>query len=94
MNKIKSRSTNKQSPEYKAALQEVAAQCAVELDMLVDKMDSFLEMRIQLEVDELKDDILQTKTINDALMEENIQMRQEIEQLTYDNLKLALAAGN
>lgn len=98
MTQIKSRTVNKQSPEYQAALHEIAGEVAEELNELVDKMDAFLEMRITFEIDELKDDILQTKAVNDTLMEENMKFRaiidaqlNEITALTIENMKLSMA---
>lgn len=74
----------------KQAKTELAEEVAVELDDLVDKLDSFLEMRIAAEFDELKADILQVKAVNEALIEENQRFRDQITVL----LQSADQAGN
>lgn len=71
---------------------ELAVEVSKELDDLVDKLDSFLEMRLAAEFDELREDIAKCKelrTINEVLMEENMRFRDQITVLSMQLLQAA-----
>lgn len=47
---------------------------------LINKIDAFLEMRISMEMDLIRADLREAITINDALMLENIQLSNKLQQ--------------
>ena len=62
-----------------------------EYQALVDNISDFLEMRITAEFDELREDIddaLMLRTVNGALMKENMAFRDQITALTIENMQL------
>lgn len=65
----------------------IAQEVAVEFDKLVNRMDSFLEMRIAAEFDELREDIEQV-TI------ENAMLRDQVTALTIENINLHMKLAN
>ena len=73
--------------------QELAHELAIELDDLVNKIDAFLEDRIEAEFDELREDLFRVQAINDALMEENIQQAASIQLLNHQVEVLHQALG-
>ena len=63
---------------------------------LIDKLDAFLEMRLEEEFTELRDEIAKAKeliAVNDVLMQENMRFRDEITHLSIENLRLSVEAA-
>lgn len=69
---------------------ELAAEVALELDALVEKLDSFLELRITQEFEELRQDILTVNQMNKKLLDENAHFRNVITDLSLQLLSKAI----
>lgn len=68
-------------------------QWIVEREALIEHLDSFLELRIEAEFEELKEDLADSITLHnliEALTEENMAFRDQITALSIENLHLTM----